>query len=214
MKLAIVGAHLERADVEPLAVAVPAGEVFLSAVEVESDRSLGDRELLLETARIRGALLERATFIAIRYGFAAASPAEAAARCAQHAARWAVTLIENRNNIEMTLKVAAQNPRTRPDRTDFVSGAEYLRALRDSVHAASVDPAFREAADRLLSSGAVRSRWQPRDERAVELTLLVPRAEVERFRTAGEALREQMPSIPFMLSGPWPLEVFADADHE
>jgi hypothetical protein len=31
---------------------------------------------------------------------------------------------------------------------------------------------------------------------------------------AGEELRELCPDVPFLLSGPWPLEVFADADRE
>jgi hypothetical protein len=30
---------------------------------------------------------------------------------------------------------------------------------------------------------------------------------------AGAALKRDFPSVPFLLSGPWPLEVFAD-DHE
>jgi hypothetical protein len=29
---------------------------------------------------------------------------------------------------------------------------------------------------------------------------------------AGAALKREFPDVPFLLSGPWPLEVFADAD--
>ena len=214
MKSVVIGAHLNREDVAPPAVALPAGEVFLSAITVEDDRPLGDRELLMEVARVRAALLERATFIAIRYGFSTATAEEAAARCAPHLAKWKETLAANRDRVEMTLKVAASDPERRPDRHEFSSGAAYLQALHRAVRAAGVDPAFRALADRLLGANAVRSLWVPRDERSVELALLVRREALDEFRRAGEALREQAPDVPFLLSGPWPLEVFADADHE
>ena len=74
MRLVIVGAHLRREDVEPVAEAVPVGDLFLSGVPVADDQPLGDRDLLLRVARTRAQLLERSTFIAIRYGFAIGSP--------------------------------------------------------------------------------------------------------------------------------------------
>jgi hypothetical protein len=76
--------------------------------------------------------------------------------------------------------------------------------------AANVDPRFRAAADALLVPLA-EHRWMHRDEKSVELALLVPRANVDAICARGEELRET--SVPFLLSGPWPLEVFAD-DHE
>ena len=212
MKFVVIGAHLLRDDVEPLAVALPVSDLFLSAIEVADDQPVGDRELLLRVADVRAKLLDVATFVAIRYGFTAVSPAEASAKTAAHHERWKTLLTANRENVEMTLKVAASSPSPRPDRHDFSSGAEYLRALHASMTAANVDPAFRAAADELLVPLAVRHRWMHRDEKSVELALLVPRARVDEVRAGGEELRAT--DVPFLLSGPWPLEVFAESEIE
>jgi hypothetical protein len=209
MKLAIIGAHLHRDDVEPLAEAVAAGELWLSGVGVADDQPLGDRDLLLRVAKTRAALLDRATFIAIRYGFTARDASEAATKCASHLSRWAQLLVQHRHDVEMTLKIAAASPRQRPDRHDFTSGADYLRALRAS--SAEVDARFREAVDARLP--CIRRRWVPRDNASVEMAALVKRDDVPAVLDAGAALKRDFPDVPFLLSGPWPLEVFAD-DHE
>jgi len=214
MKSIAIGAHLLRDDVDPLAEAVPVGDLFLSALSVADDQPLGDRELLLQVAGIRAKLLDVATFIAIRYGFAFASADEARSKCAAHLERWRRVLTANRDNVEMTLKVAASSPGTRPDRHAFASGAEYLRALQAATQAANVDPSFRDAAERLLVPLALRHRWSHRDEKSVELTALVARERLGEVKQAGEELRRAAPHVPFLLSGPWPLEVFADDDHE
>lgn len=208
MKAVVIGAHLLRDDVEPLATALPAGELFLSALEVADDQPLGDRDLLLRVAGVRAKLLDVATFVAIRYGFAVSSAAEAAPKVAAHLEKWKELLTANRENVEMTLKVAASSPTARPDRHDFTSGAEYLRALHASMQAANVDPNFREAAETALLPLAVKHRWIHRDEKSIELALLVARANIDAVRAAGEKLRET--PVPFLLSGPWPLEVFAE----
>jgi hypothetical protein len=114
----------------------------------------------------------------------------------------------------MTLKVAAATSMLRPDRRDFTSGADYLRALHAAQQSSNVDPAFREHAERLFAPLSVRRRWEHRDERSVELAALVERASLDDVQAAGEELRAVCPTVPFLLSGPWPLEVFADADRE
>lgn len=205
MKLVAIGAHLRREDVEPLAIAVPAGALFLSALEVADDQPLGDRELLLRAANVRAQLLERATFIAIRYGYTFATPVEE-----RFLEKWQRILEENRNNVEMTLKVAATSPRERPDRHDFSSGADYLRALHAATRAAEADPRFREEVERCIAPRAVKHRWIHRDEKSVELAALVARDTLDDVRAAGEQLRAACPDIPFLLSGPWPLEFFAE----
>ena len=212
MKGVVIGAHLRRDDVEPLAIAWPARDLFLSALEVPDDQPLGDRDLLLRVAAIRARLLERATFIAIRYGFAAWSAAEAESKCAAHLSRWRELLEEHRDRVEMTLKAVAASPRERPDRKDFASGADYLRALHESTRGADVDPSFRDAIEKTLVPLAVAHRWRHRDGKSVELAMLVERKRLDDFKAAGEKLRES--STAFLLSGPWPLEVFADADRE
>jgi Gas vesicle synthesis protein GvpL/GvpF len=212
MKGVVIGAHLRRDDVEPLAEVWAARDVFLSALPVPDDQPLGDRDLLLRVASVRAELLDRATFIAIRYGFSAASAPEAESKCAVHLARWRELLERHRDHVEMTLKIVAESPRERPDRRDFASGAEYLRALHEATRAADVDPEFRRAVEETLVPLAVAHRWLHRDGKSLELAMLVPRPALYDVRAAGEALRET--NVAFLLSGPWPLEVFADADHE
>jgi len=209
MKRVAIGAHLRAEDIEPLALAVPTGELFLSALEIADDQPLGDRELLVRAASVRAALLERATFIAIRYGYTFATPIES-----RHLARWKGLLEANRGNVEMTLKVAATTPRPRPDRSAFTSGAAYIRALHEATHGADADPRFRAEVERRIVPHALQHRWIHRDEKSLELAALIARTSLDAVRDAGEELRRACPEVPFLLSGPWPLEVFADADHE
>jgi len=210
MKSVVIGAHLRRDDIEPIAEVIPVGEIFLSGLPVADDQPLGDRELLLRVAKIRAALLDRATFIAIRYGFAVSSPAEASAKCAGQLERWRALLEQHRDEVEMTLKVVAPERVPRPDRHDFSSGGDYLKALHAATNAVDVDPEFRNAAEEAIGKG----RWLHRDAASLEFAALVARDRVEQVRASGEELKHRFPRVPFLLSGPWPLEVFADADRE
>jgi hypothetical protein len=213
MKLVVIGAHLERGDVEPLAEAVAVSDLWLSGMAVDDAQPLGDRELLLRVAKTRAALLDRATFIAIRYGFTAHTSSDAFTKCAAHLDRWRRVLNDFRGCVEMTLKVAAAAPRARPDRHDFESGAAYIRALHEATRATDVAPEFRAAVDQTLAPLAVKHRWSNRDTSSLEFAALVKRKNVAAINDAGAALKRDFPSVPFLLSGPWPLEVFAD-DHE
>jgi hypothetical protein len=212
VKYIAIGAHLLRDDVEPLAEAFPVGDLFLSALAVAEEQPVGDRELLLQVASVRARLLDVATFLAIRYGFTFANAEEAQAKCLAHLGRWKRALTEHRDHVEMSLKVAAATHQPRPDRHAFTSGAEYLRALHAATQAANVDPAFRALADAKLVPLAEKHRWHHRDEKSVELTMLVARGRIDSVLAEGEALRAS--AVPFLLSGPWPLEVFADDDRE
>jgi hypothetical protein len=213
MKLVVIGAHLERNDIEPIAEAVAVSDLWLSGMAVDDSQPLGDRELLLRVATLRAALLDSATFVAIRYGFTAHGASDAAAKCAPHIDRWRRVLHEYRGMVEMTLKVAAEAPRARPDRHDFDSGAAYIRALHDATRATDVAPEFRNAVDDTIAPLAVKHRWSNRDTSSLEFAALVKRENVAAVNDAGSALKRDFPSVPFLLSGPWPLEVFAD-DHE
>lgn len=205
MKLVVIGAHLRRDDVEPVAAVLRCGDLWLSGVEIADDQPLGDRELLLRVANTRAQLLERATFVAIRYGFAVRVAAEAEEKCGVQAGRWRRVLEANRDNVEMTLKVAAAEPKARPRREDFSSGADYLRALHAAAQGAGVDAAFKQAVERIGPH-----RWIHRDGRSLECALLVRRADVAEVQSKGEQLKRDFPAVPFLLSGPWPLEVFVD----
>lgn len=212
MKHIVIGAHLQRDDVEPLADVLPAGELFLSAVAVPDEQPLGNRDLLLRIAGVRGRLLDRATFIAIRYGFTAAGAREAESKVAANLPRWKRVLQRNRANVEMTLKAAATAAMPRPRRSDYTDGALYLKALHAAAQSVAIDPLLRQAIERTLLPLAAAHRWSTRDEKSAELSLLIARTAVDDVLAAGEKLRETR--APFLLSGPWPLEVFADDDYE
>ena len=214
MKYVAIGIHLHREDVEPVAEAVPAGGLFVSAATVADDQPMGDRDLLLRVARLRSELLSKATFIAVRYGWSFRAAVEAESKVIVSAERWRSLLTEHRDRVEMTLKVAAAQSKPRPDRHEFQSGAGYMRALHDTKMAAGIDPAFREAADRLVGAVCVRSEWMTRDATSLELAGLLDRGRLEELKGAGEQLKVSYPSVPFLMSAPWPLEVFADADRQ
>jgi hypothetical protein len=207
MKSVVVGVHLAREDVEPIADVIGVGDVWLSVVGIHDDQPVGDRDLLVRIAKVRAELLQRATFVAVRYGFAVSSAAEALAKSAVHLERWKGLLEQNRGNVEMTLKVAATSSQARPDRKQFESGAEYLKALHAATQSTQVDGAFREAAERAMN--AVEHRWIHRDNNSMELAALVQRVNVDSVLAAGETLKREFPRVAFLLSGPWPLEVFA-----
>jgi hypothetical protein len=214
MKSVAIGVHLRREDVEPLAEAVPVGDLFISAVAVQDDQPLGDRDLLLRIADVRKRLLDRATFIAIRYGFAFSTAGEAAAKCLTFVPEWKKTLQENRGRVELTLKVAASGGSPRPERRTFGRGADYLRALHASTRAAKVDERFQKEVEARLVPLCARWRWTARDSASVEFAGLVDRDRLDDLLRAGDAIKSAAPHVPFLLSAPWPLEVFADADHE
>ena len=213
MKRVIIGAHLRSEDVEPAATAIAAGEVFLSAMLVADDQPLSDRELLLRVAKVRATLLDLASFIAIRYGFTATSDEDAAKKCAPHTTRWRALLERYCDDVELTLKIAAASTQKRPDRHDFTSGAAYLKALHAVREAANVGDDFRSAAEGVFPA-AIKTRWLHRDESSIELAALVPRRSVDACFDAAAGLKARFPHVPFLLSGPWPLEVFADADDQ
>jgi hypothetical protein len=210
MRAVVIGAHRRREDIGDDAAAIAVSDLFLSGVELAPDQPASDRELLLRVARIRAALLDRATFVAIRYGFVVANDGDAFAKCAPHVDWWRRLLDAHVNDVEMTLKIAAAAPQPRPRREEHASGAEYLRALHRATQAASVDDEFRSAVETSLVPLARAHRWQHRDNASLELALLVARDRVAEVNAAGSALKSF--DVPFLLSGPWPLEVFAQEE--
>jgi hypothetical protein len=212
MKYVAIGIHLHSEDVAPVAAATPfpIGDLTLSTCAIEDDQPVGDRELLLRVAAVREQLLGVATFIAVRYGMTVANAADAAAKCAAFLPRWTALLERHREHVEMTLKVPVEAAERRPDRRDFISGADYLKALHHARGSAAPEPAFARLAEELIGGAAVAWKWLPRDNASVELVALVRRDALDAVRDAGRQLREQAAGVPFLLSGPWPLEAFAD----
>ena len=212
MKSIVIGIHLKHTDVKPIADAMKVGDLFASVFAVDDDRPLGDRDLLIEVSTIRARLLDVATFIAVRYGLAVRDEDELAQKVSGMAGQWREVLVAHRDEVEMTLKAAAASPPPRPNRLDFQSGGAYLRALHEATNAVDIDPNFRRGVERMLIPITTRHRWI-RDSSSVELAMLVRRSDLHTVREAGESLRRDHPTMPFLLSGPWPLEVFAD-DHQ
>ena len=70
-----------------------------------------------------------------------------------------------------------------------------------------------EELQKLREVTVIERRWTARDNASVEMAALVRRNDVAAVFEAGAALKRDFPDVPFLLSGPWPLEVFAD-DHQ
>ncbi len=214
MKSIAIGLHLRPEDVEGIADATSAVGLVISGLAVDDDQPLGDRDLLVRVANVRARLLERATFVAVRYGFTFRSAADVEEKIALKARRWRETLEANRTRVEVSLKVPASIPVKKPDRHDFTSGADYIRALQAAKNAAQVDDRFQRTVNEHIGAICVAQRWMTRDTESLEFAGLIERARLGELETAGAALKRASPDIPFLLSAPWPLEVFADADLE
>jgi len=209
MRAVVIGAHRHRDDITGEAIAIPLGpDLFLSGVELAAQQPVGDRDLLLRVAKIRARLLDAATFIAVRYGFVITNESDAMAKCGAYVDRWRALLDQHRDDVELTLKIAAASPQPRPKRTEFANGADYLRALHAATQGAAIDGPFRDAVDAQLVPFAKQHRWIHRDNASMELALLVARERIDEVNAAGAALKSF--DVPFLLSGPWPLEVFAE----
>lgn len=210
-KLIAIGIHGQLSDIPEggEATAVGVGNVFVSVLGVPHEQPLADRELLLRVAGIRRQLLESATFIGIRYGAAFSSVEELKSRFIGRVANAAEILRMRRGCVEMTMKFPVGGAAAPPDRHDFSSGGDYLRALQFHRKAAKLDPEFSTLVEQRLAPLAVEFRWRPRDASSVELVALILRGETDRFRAAAETLRDSRQA--FLLSGPWPLEVFGEA---
>ncbi|HSP17003.1 MAG TPA: GvpL/GvpF family gas vesicle protein [Thermoanaerobaculia bacterium] len=220
MKSVAIGLHLRAEDVEGIAEATAASGLIVSGLSLPDDQPLGDRDLLLRIADVRARLLERATFIAVRYGFTFRSAADAGAKIAANAQRWCKILEENRTRVELTLKVVADvgpalsRPGPAGEPALRRSGADYLRALYAAKNAASIDDRFRHAVEERLGRLCAAQRWITRDASSIEFAGLVERDRLDAVAQAGEALKRDHPGVPFLLSAPWPLEVFADVDRQ
>jgi hypothetical protein len=115
MKSIAIGMHLRAEDVEPLARAVSASNLIVSAIDVDDDQPVSDRDLMLRVADIRAQLLERATFIAVRYGFTFRSASEAEGKIGSNAPRWRKLLEEphaGRADAEGSRRVSAAEARS------------------------------------------------------------------------------------------------------
>lgn len=213
-RFAAIGAHLQLDDaagVEGVSM-FEIGPLFLSAADFEVPEGLASRAVVLRVAELRRQLAAKETFVAIRYGLSFATPLEALAKCAAHLTVWNRVLREYRGSCEMTVKVATGKKFERPDRHDFTKGKDYLSALKAAREEQSAPGEVRSTLEEAFAKQAARVRWVERDDGATELALLVRRDAIDLVRESAELLKTALPNVPFLLSGPWPLETFADGE--
>lgn len=211
---ALIGAHLEPEDaagVEDVEV-LPLGGLALSTILFDPESGLADAATIARAAGARARLLDRETFIAIRYGSSVAGPEGAREKCGAFEQSWARILTRYRGMVEMTLKVAGGGGPLRPDRKSFSSGRAYLEALHQSRRGTDIDAEFRAWVESRFAPFTVRGNWSRRDDLAAEFTFLIRREDIGAARDAGIELKTAFPAVPFLLSGPWPLETFADEE--
>ncbi len=214
MRFALIGAHLREEDIAGVSGVEPVllEKLTLSSIAYDPAAGLADPHVIATASRVRSELLARETFVAIRYGTSVTGPSDALEKCRQFAATWSDLLERCRGTVEMTLKIAGSRASLRPDRMAFASGRAYLEELHRSRSSSSVPPPFRDAVEKRLGEPAVRWRWVRRDDGGLELAFLALRGSLPSIREAGLELKADFPDVPFLLSGPWPLEVFADGD--
>lgn len=214
MRYALIGAHLGREDVAGVddVDVLSLDRLVLSAIRFDPSAGLADSATIAKAARVRGELLSRETFIAIRYGSSVAGRDGAHEKCAGFEASWERILTRYRGMVEMTLKVASGVGELRPDRRSFSSGRAYLEALHESRRGTAVGEDFRAWIESRLGDLAVRGTWSRRDDLATEFAFLIRREDVAAAKDAGIDLKAAFPDVPFLLSGPWPLETFANEE--
>lgn len=209
-RLLLLGAHLERQDAEGVeGLHLIDAPVTISALELADSREANQRATLVEAARLRQELIARETFVAIRYGATAGDDNEARNRCATHFDRWTDLLQRHRGSVEATLKIATGAKVSAPDRKDFRCGADYMRALSAARTAQLPSPEIRRSFESPFDTLSTDRRWIARPDGGSELAMLIHRENFARARDAAETLMKSI-SLPFMFSGPWPLETFVD----
>lgn len=183
--------------------------VDVSAVAFDANVGPADPKVLERVAAMRRQMTHQETFIAFRYGATASTREEVRAKCADHETAWAATLERFDGMAEFTLKTATGAAPRRPTRSEVSSGREYLERLHASRSVALPDD-FKSAVEEQLAPLAERGSWNHRADGGHEFSFLVRRDAMNRVRESGESLKKRFPHTPFLLSGPWPLEVFAD----
>lgn len=209
MRFILIGVHLDRDDATVDDVRLfDVANVVVSAIAIEEDTSTADPAVLKRALDARAKLLDRATFIAVRYGAPVRSAEDVVERIASRAAKWRELLEKRRGMVEITLKIAPGSKAARPERTAATTGKDYLMRLHE-MRRGTLSNDARAHIERAFTF-AHESRWLSRQDGGTELVALIARERLDDLRRAGESLRETLADVPFILSGPWPLEVFGE----
>ena len=213
-RYALIGAHLERGDAEPLQgiTLFEVAPLLISAASFDPSSGLASPGTVEHVAGLRRQLLDRQTFVAIRYGASVAGASEANAKCSPLVARWHELLVRHRGAVEMTLRAVAGSGPLRPDRGTSKSGADYLRNLQRLRKDHALPDEFLKEVAATFDPLARESRWLDRQDLSREFVMLVSREKVGEAAGAASRLKEAFPAVPFVFSGPWPLEEFARSE--
>ncbi|MEO8216539.1 MAG: GvpL/GvpF family gas vesicle protein [Acidobacteriota bacterium] len=215
-RYALIGAHLEQGDADTVegVTLFTAGPVIISAAPFDDSKGLASRQTIDSVAMLRGRLLNCQTFVAIRYGASVSSGDEAMPKCRPFIDRWHELLVRHRGKVEMTMKAVAGEGSLRPDRREFISGAGYLRDLQRLRSERALPVAFESAVESAFSPLTEEIRHVDRQDLSREFAFLIPRDKLEDAFELARTLKEEFPSVPFLFSGPWPLEEFARLEAE
>jgi len=210
LRFLAIGAHLRIEDASHVEGVDlwPVDPLQLSVLAFDGRKGVADRELIGRAAATRRELLNRETFIAIRYGFTVRTREEAAARCQPLVAGWEQQLKRFRGSVEVTLK-AGSGDQSRPVAAEAPGGREYLLALHRQRTSIALPDEFRMAVEARLGGIATVWKWQSRDDGAYEFCAVVSRELLGQVTGIGASLKQSFAEVPFLLSGPWPLEAFA-----
>jgi len=206
----ILGAHLEPADAAVEGVTIlSAPPLHLSAMPYDGDLGAADQATVLRASTLRRELIGREIFVAFRYGFSVTDEEDARLKVNERLPVWQELLNRNRGRVEMTLRTTGVTS-PRPDRHEFKSGGDYLRALFERRKNSTIEPDFKQAVEERFMPLVFDSKWIDREDGAREMVMLIDRSRLPEAEIRGRALKRDFPDVPFLLSGPWPLEVFAD----
>lgn len=206
----VLGAHLQPADAAVDGVTVfSAPPLHLSAMPYNGELGAADQSTVLRASTLRRQLIGREIFVAFRYGFSVSDEEDLRRKVSEKLPAWHELLKQHRGRVEMTLRTTGVTS-ARPGRHEFNSGGDYLRALFERRKNSTIEPEFKKAVEERFVPLAFDSKWIDREDGAREMVMLVERTRLAEAETRGQGLKRDFPDVPFLLSGPWPLEVFAD----
>lgn len=206
----ILGAHLQQADAAVEGVTIfTAPPLHLSAMPYDGELGAAAQATLLRASTLRRELIAREIFVAFRYGFSVTDEDDARRKISERLPVWQELLEKHRGRVEMTLRTTGVTS-PRPDRHEFRSGGDYLRALFERRKNSIIEPDFKRAVEERFVPLVSDSKWIDREDGAREMVMLLERSRLSEAGILGQRLKRDFPDVPFLLSGPWPLEVFAD----
>ena len=167
---------------------------------------------------IEAAITEEVTPVPLRFGQWLEDEPALRLALAAHAAQHHARLQQFSGCLEFGLRLI--EPASEPKAQDVhpvqvTSGFEYMQALRERSrmaeqerqHAGQVHARIRESLQELVRAEQVQD--EPTAHSVITLAHLVARPHFDEYRARARQLREQLPALRLLLSGPWPPYSFA-----